>query len=137
MDNDIDNVILSCKTCQDTLPSNPHTPIITKPPPTRPFQEVTGDFCTYAGRHYLILVDCFADLPDIIPTAHNTTVTQMISALRSSFCSSGVPDTFWSDQGPQFISKGFHDFTKQWGSTSLLPLHTTRAMVKLKPPSSQ
>ena len=28
MDNDIENVITSCKTCQDTLPSNPREPVI-------------------------------------------------------------------------------------------------------------
>ena len=43
-----------------------------------------------------------------------TTATQLISALRASFCCTGVPDTFWSDGGPQFTSKQFKDFAKQW-----------------------
>ena len=109
MDNDIEN---ACKTCQDTLPSNPREPLIMKSPPMRPFQEIAGDFCTYTGQQYLILVD---DWPDIIPMGHNTTAPQLTSALRASFCRSGVPDTFWSDQGPQFTSKTFQDFAKQWG----------------------
>ena len=46
---------------------------------------------------------------------HNTTAPQLTSALRASFCRSGVPDTFWFDQGPQFTSKTFQDFAKQWG----------------------
>ena len=81
----------------------------------RPFQEIAGDFCTYTGQQYLILVDCFSDWPDIIQMGHNTTAPQLTSALRASFCRSGVPDTFWSDQGPQFTSKTFQDFAKQWG----------------------
>ena len=46
---------------------------------------------------------------------HNTTSFALISALRQSFCRTGVPDVFWSDQGPQFMSKQFHDFASQWG----------------------
>ena len=34
MDNDIDNIILSCKTCQDALPSNHREPLICKPRPS-------------------------------------------------------------------------------------------------------
>ena len=33
IDNDIQNLVLSCKTCQDLLPSNPQEPMITKSPP--------------------------------------------------------------------------------------------------------
>ena len=66
IDNDIDNVILACKQCQDFLPANCKEPIISKPSPVRPFQEITGDFCCYGGKNYLILVDCYTDWPDII-----------------------------------------------------------------------
>ena len=115
IDNDIDNVILACKQCQDFLPANCKEPIISKPSPVRPFQEIAGDFCCYGGKDYLILVDCYTDWPDIIPMGHNTTSFALISALRQSFCRTGVPDVFWSDQGPQFMSKQFHDFASQWG----------------------
>ena len=107
IDNDIDNVILACKRCQDFLLANCKEPIISKPSPVRPFQEIAGDFCCYGGKDYLIL--------DIIPMGHNTTSFALISALRQSFCRTGVPDVFWSDQGPQFMSKQFHDFASQWG----------------------
>ena len=46
--NDIDNIILSCKTYQDLLPSHPKEPIILKPQAERPFQEI--DFCTMRAR---------------------------------------------------------------------------------------
>ena len=115
IDNDIDNVILACKRCQDALPSNCREPIIAKPKPERPFQELAGDFCCYGGRNYLILVDCYSDWPDIIPMGRETVASKLISALQQSFCRCGVPDVFWSDQGPQFMSKQFQDFARQWG----------------------
>ena len=46
---------------------------------------------------------------------HNTRASRLTSALRAIFCRTGVPDTVWSDQGPQFTSKVFQDFAKQWG----------------------
>ena len=78
IDNDIDNIILACKQCQDHLPSNIKEPIISKPKPTRPFQEVAGDFCSYAAQDYLVLVDCYSDWPDIIPMGHDTTAHHLI-----------------------------------------------------------
>ena len=115
IDNDIDNVVLACKKCQDLLPSNCKEPIITKPKPERPFQELAGDFCCYGGQNFLILVDCYSDWPDIIPMGRETVTSKLLSALRQSFCRIGVPDTFWSDQGPQFMSRQFQSFASQWG----------------------
>ena len=59
-----------------------------------------------------MLVDCYTDWSDIIPMGHNTSTSKVI---RQSFCQTGVPDTLWSDQGPQFTSKQFQDFANQWG----------------------
>ena len=40
IDNCIDSVILSCKHCQERLPSNPKKLLVVKPRPARPFQEI-------------------------------------------------------------------------------------------------
>ena len=58
---DIENMVVACKDCQDHLPSNCKEPLITKSRPSRPFQETAVDFCSYAGRQYLIWVDCYTD----------------------------------------------------------------------------
>lgn len=115
IDNDIDNLILACQTCQDCLPSNVKEPLVHKPLPNRPFQEIAVDFCSYAGRDYLIIVDCYTDWPAIIPMDHGTTTPHLITALRQSFCRTAIPDVLWSDGGPQFTSKPFHEFAQQWG----------------------
>ena len=97
------------------LPSNNKEPIISKPKPERPFQEVAADICSYAAQDYLILVDCYCDWPDIIPMGHNTTTHHLTKVLRQSFCRTGVPDVLWSDQGPQFMAKSFQEIARQWG----------------------
>ena len=115
MDNDIDNTILSCKLCQNSLPSQQQEPITFKPTPQRPFQEIAADFCSHAGQQFLITVDCFSDWPEIMPMMTNTTTTKLVSFLKSSFCRTGAPDKVWTDQGPQFTSKAFQEFARQWG----------------------
>ena len=112
IDNDIDNTILTCKQCQDHLPSNTKEPIIQKPTPERPFQEIAVDLCSYAGRTYLIIVDCYTDWPAIISLDHGTTASHLISHIRQSFCRTAIPDILWSDGGPQFTSA---DFAQRWG----------------------
>ena len=98
---DIDNIILNCQHCQDHLSLNVKEPIIQKSQPARPFQEVAVDLCSYAGHEYLIMVDCHTDWPDIIPLTHNTTESQITTALRQAFCRTAIPDVLWSDGGPQ------------------------------------
>ena len=137
MDNEIDNLILGCKMCQDSLPSHPPEPITQKPRPTRPFQEIAVDFCSYAGRDFLVLVDTCTDWPDIVFMGSNTTTPRLVTALKKEFCRSGVPDVLWSDQGPQFTSKLFHDFTTEWGikhvtSTPTYPQSNGKAEATVK-----
>ena len=107
IDNDIDNTILSCQQCQDCLPSNSKEPLIQKPKPDRPFQEIAVDFCSYAGHHYFIVVDCYTDWPAILPMVYDTTTPKLITALRQSFCRTAIPDVLWSDGGSQFTCKKF------------------------------
>ena len=105
----------SCKQCQDHLPSLTKEPIVLKPKPARPFQELAVDFCSHAGHSFLVLVDCFTDWPDIVHLGHDATTPSLLAALRQAFCRSGAPDVIWSDQGPQFMSKLFQDFSREWG----------------------
>ena len=115
IDNDIDNVIRSCKICQDQLPSNSKEPIMSKPKPFWPFQEIAMDFCSYGGEQFLIVVDCFTDWPEIIPMQHDTSTSRLIQALTQLFCQTAVPDVLWSDGGPQFTSKLLNDFPSNGG----------------------
>ena len=50
LDNDIDSMVSQCTQCQTHLPSHPKEPLISKPRPAWPFQEIAADFCYHAGR---------------------------------------------------------------------------------------
>ena len=114
MDHDIDNVIMACRQRQDHLPSNPKEPITVKPRPSRPFQELAVDFCSYSGHDFLIIVDCHKNWPNIVHLGHDATASRLLSAMKQVFCRSGIPDVIWSDQGPQFTSRLFQAFASEW-----------------------
>ena len=115
INNAIDNVIPNCQKCQDHLPSNATEPIIQKPRPSRPFQEIAVDLCAYAGRNYLILVDCYTNWLAIISMDHGTTSGKVITAIRQS----NSRDSLVGWRSP-VQSKKFNDFTRQWGFTHKL-----------------
>ena len=111
---DINNVVLACEQCQDHLPSHRKEPLVQKPKPHCPFQEIVVDFCSHTGHDFLLLVDCYTDWPDIVHMGHDTTTTQLNKVLLRAFCCTRAPDIVWSDEGPEFTSKCFRDFTKEW-----------------------
>jgi len=115
IDQDIKNFVNGCRHCQDRLPSNAKEPLIVKPTPDRPFQQLAVDFATYGGQQFLIVVDCKTDWPDIIEMRNNTTAHKLINVLRDQFCRTAIPDILWSDEGPQFTSAKLASFLKDWG----------------------
>ena len=80
--------------------------------PTRPFQELAADFCSYVAKNYLVLVDCYTYWPTIVPMGTDTTAAKLITAMNELFCRTVAPDIFWSDEGPQFTSRQFHRFSE-------------------------
>ena len=115
IDQDIEGYVANCKLCQDSLPSHPREPIVTKPRPSRPFQEIAMDFAYHGGKYFLVVVDCLTDWPHICPMGSNTTSSCTINVMRGLFCRTAAPDVIWSDGGPQFTSSKFQAFLKDWG----------------------
>jgi len=115
IDNDIDNLISQFQQYQSHAPTNPKEPMLIKPRPSRPFEELAADFCYHAGHCYLIIVDCYTDWPTIVPMGKNINAAALITVVRELFCRTAIPDLFWSDRGPQFTSKKFQSFAAQWG----------------------
>jgi len=73
--------------------------MISKPQPSRPFQELAADFCYHGGQCYLIVVDCYTDWPIIAPMDKNVNAADLVTVLRELFSRTAMPDLFWSDGG--------------------------------------
>ena len=81
----------------------PKEPIMSKPQPQRPFQEMAAYFgCYHAGRFYLIfiVVDCY--WPTIIPMGRNITTSYLNAGLREVFSRTAIiPGQIEDHNSPQ------------------------------------
>ena len=115
MNSDIDNTVSSCEKCHEKLPSLPKEPLKQEKLPSRVFEEVSIDLFQCAGKYFLLYTDRLSGWPVVYRFARGeTTSKKVIVALRRCFMDLGIPVILRSDCGPQFTSKEFIDFLKNW-----------------------
>ena len=64
---------------------------------------------------YLVIVDYYTKMPFVrkmSPSQCNSART--IAVLKELFAEHGIPEVIWMDNGPQFASHLFAEFTKDW-----------------------
>ena len=68
--------------------------------PNYPWEKVTTDLFELQGRHYFLMVDYYSRYPEVIKLP-STTLTAIITAMKSIFSRQRIPHTVISDNGPQ------------------------------------
>ncbi|XP_064621114.1 uncharacterized protein K02A2.6-like [Lineus longissimus] len=114
MGQQIEDTVSRCTACQTARKSQPAEPMIPHNIPDLPWSKVATDMFEYRSKEYLLTVDYFSKFPEvcILPTLTSQSV---ITALKASFSRFGIPNDVISDNGPQFSSREFSDFSKAWG----------------------
>ena len=112
LDNDIEQVVRECTTCQSVRSTPQSAPLIPWKWPVRPFQRVHIDFCHKDDDNFLVVIDSHSKWIDV---KHMRTITanRTIDELRLIFAEHGLPEEIVSDNGPQFTSDEFSKFLKQ------------------------
>ncbi|XP_068220014.1 uncharacterized protein [Palaemon carinicauda] len=90
-------------------------PLLNDDHPTRPFESVSADFFSVAGKSFLVVTDRLSGWPVVVPCKGDTTASNTIRIFCRYFREVGVPLRLRSDCGPQFASKDFKDFMMRWG----------------------
>ena len=112
IDKDIEQLIKSCKSCQQDQRAPVAAPLHPWIWPSKPWTRIHLDFAgSFMNKTFLIAVDAFSKWPEIIDTS-STTATNTIKVLREIFSRHGLPEKIVSDNGPQFISAEFSEFCK-------------------------
>ncbi|XP_055623231.1 uncharacterized protein K02A2.6-like [Toxorhynchites rutilus septentrionalis] len=125
LDADIVSFVKACQQCASVARSPPHSPPVSWPKLTAPWQRVHVDFAgPIEGDYYLLAIDSFSKWPEIIRTTRITSAAT-ISILRALFARLGMPVTLVSDNGTQFTSAEFADFCASNGIEHLTtaPFH--------------
>ena len=111
----ITNATRSCQPCQENLPSQPKEPLQSREAPSRAFQEIHADFCEFDGNKFLVVVDGYSGWPSLFHFGTHATTNNLINEMRHLFCQTAVPETLFTDGGPQFTSSAFQAFLRRWG----------------------
>ena len=88
-------------------------PMISTTLPDYPWQKVGADLFQIKTDQYILVVDYFSRYPEVMKLS-STTSGGVINALKSIFGRHGIPEALISDNGPQFNSHEFEEFTKKY-----------------------
>ncbi|XP_060774394.1 uncharacterized protein K02A2.6-like [Neoarius graeffei] len=110
---DIQQLVSSCKDCQESRPTQRREPLLTTPLPARPWERVGADICELNKQYYLVAVDYFSRY---IETAHlpNLAGETTRTRLKCIFARWGCPNVLITDNGPQFTGRAFQQFAKDY-----------------------
>ena len=113
----------SCLGCVASVPFNPPAPIITRDPPTGPWQVICADFKGPIGgpREYYfhVLIDTYSKWPEVAYTT-STKFEKLYPVLDTSFATHGYPAKVIHDGGPPYNSQAWADYARQSGFESVL-----------------
>lgn len=109
----IEDKVSKCHICAEVQNSNPKEPLICVELPDRPWSKIASDIFVYQQNHYLLIVDYYSKWPEIM-ILKDLSSFQVINSLKSIFSKYGIPDELISDNGPQYASKEFRDFAKEY-----------------------
>ena len=96
------------------MKGNGPEPLIITEFPERPWQKLGSDLLHFNASNYLLVIDYFSRYIEIAKLNALTSASTIVH-LKSIFARHGVPETFFSDNGPQYDSKEFVEFADKFG----------------------
>ena len=111
----LEELVNECPVCRKYR-RNHVEPVIASELPDYPWQKVASDQLFWKGKIYILVVDYYSHYVEVSPLA-STTSQSIIASLKTIFSRFGIPETFISDNGPNYVSKDFVNFAKDYGFT--------------------
>ena len=114
MNSDIEETVKNCTKCADFQRKQPSEPLIPTETPGLPFIMVGTDLFNFESNTYLLTVDYYSKFIEV-DRLQDLGSKATIEVLKAQFCRHGIPEVIRSDGGPQFASKDFARFCKEYG----------------------
>jgi transposase InsO family protein len=125
LDEDLEAVAKSCQTCALNQPDPPKAAASPWPYPDGPWNRLHLDFAgPIDGRTYLVVMDAYSKWPEVFPMQLVNSAST-IARLKEAFARFGLPRTLVTDNGSQFSSAEFENFTRANGISHVFsaPFH--------------
>ena len=112
--NEIHDMVASCSKCQENRSQNPKPDTKPHDVPHYPYQKVGTDLFELQGEHYLLTIDYYSKWVTI-DHLQSTKAADVITILDKHFANFGIPETIFSDNGPQYANEEFRKFSRKLG----------------------
>ena len=112
IDQDITDMMHRCSPCQSNRSKPALAPVHPRVWPTCVWQRIHIDFAgPFLGHMFLLVVDSHSKWLEVEILPIKVSSERTIQCLRSLFARYDLPDQLVSDNGPQFVSHVFKQFT--------------------------
>jgi hypothetical protein len=106
--NDITPLFESCENCRQK------EPLMSNPPPTRVFEDVSGDLFQFGMLNVLVYADRLSDWPVVHQWRHNPSAREVTQTIIENLVDLKVPVRMRSDNGPRFEVHSFQAKLRKW-----------------------
>ncbi len=111
---DISQLTAACELCLTFRPRQQAEPLLPHPVTSRPYYKVGADLFDCDGKSHFVVTDYYSNYPEVA-TLQSTTSKAVIAFMKSTFARHGIPYIVFTDNGPQFSSSEFRQFSEEWG----------------------
>ena len=108
---DVIDLVKECDPRQRHQHQQQKQPIVQQEPPSYPWQRLNSDLFEFKGHEYLSLSDQYSKFP-VIRKPTRLSSQAIVTHLKSIFAEHGITAQLVTDNGPQYSSKQFQDFTE-------------------------
>ena len=108
----LEELVKACRTCCIHQQQRAE-PLIPSELPELPWQKVGTDLFEWKNHSYLLIVDYYSRFIEIA-LLNQTTAQEVIRHTKSIFARHGIPELVISDNGPQYTSDAYEEFSKEY-----------------------
>ncbi|XP_013763339.1 uncharacterized protein LOC102215153 [Pundamilia nyererei] len=117
MENDIEDKVRSCSTCQEHRHRPEEAPLHPWEWPEKPWRRIHIDYAgPFLGKMFLVIVDAHSKWLNVYPVP-SATAAATIDCLRNCFSTHGLPEMLVSDNAQCFVSAQTKEFMAKNGIT--------------------
>ena len=123
---EIETMVGKCLTYQEYRNAQQKEPLRPHDMPVRPWQMVATDLFVWNNANYVLVVDYYSNYFEIAQPASTKSSTE-IKHIKSIFARHGIPEIVIPDNGPQYSSEEFQQFSATWGFVHKTSSPTSRS----------